>query len=104
MYHKVGGSEISDDQRHIAGHGRVARIAMISRAPAGPAPRSPSAGRQPKVVVAMIGGAAAVRIARDRHTYERLIVFALVLAAAAALARENQARSQERMVAWLKRL
>jgi hypothetical protein len=56
------------------------------------------------MVVAMIGGAAAVRIARDRHTYERLIVFALVLAAAAALARENQARSQERMVAWLKRL
>jgi hypothetical protein len=52
----------------------------------------------------MIGGAAAARIARDRRTYERLIVFALVLAAAAALARENQARSQERMVAWLKRL
>jgi len=77
---------------------------MISHTPALPAPRSPSAGRQPKVVVAMIGAAAAARIARDRRTYERLIVFALVLAAAAALARENQARSQERLAAWVKRL
>lgn len=103
VYRKEGGSEINDDQCRIAGHRRVARIAMISRTPAGPAPQWPSASRSPKLVMALIGGAAAARIARDRRTYERLIVIAIVLAAVAGLARENQARSQERMAAWLKR-
>jgi hypothetical protein len=84
-------------------HSPVIRIAVISLAPAGLAQHPPSASRQPKLVIAMIGAAAAARIARDRRTYERLIVIALVLAAAAALARENQARSQERLAAWLKR-
>jgi hypothetical protein len=75
---------------------------MISRTPAGPVPQWPSASGQPKMVMALIGGAAAARIVRDRRTYERLIVIAIVLAAAAGLARENQARSQARMAAWLK--
>jgi hypothetical protein len=53
--------------------------------------------------MAMIGGAAAARIARDRRTYERVIIFALVLAAAAGMARDNQARSLARLAAWDKR-
>ena len=76
---------------------------MISRSPAGPAPQWPSASRPPKMVVALIGAGAVARIVRDRRTYERLIIVAIALAAVAGMARENQARSQERMVAWLKR-
>ena len=76
---------------------------MISRSPTGPAPQWPSASRQPKMVMALIGAGAAARIVRDRRTYERLVVIAIVLAAVAGLARENQARSQARMAAWLKR-
>jgi hypothetical protein len=83
-------------------HRPVSRIAVISHAPTGLAHQPPAASRHPKMAMAMIGAAAAARIARDRRTYERLIVIALVLAAVAALARENQARSQERLVAWLK--
>jgi hypothetical protein len=63
----------------------------------------PAAGRSPKMAWAVIGAATAARIARDHRTYERLIIFAIVVAAVAAMARENQARSQERMAAWLKR-
>jgi hypothetical protein len=76
---------------------------VISRTPAGTVSQSPSASRPPKVVMAMIGGAAAARIARDRRTYERVIIFALVLAAAAGIARDNQARSVARLAAWDKR-
>jgi hypothetical protein len=76
---------------------------MISRSPTGPAPQWPSASRQPKMVMALIGAGAAARIVRDRRTYERLIIIAIAVAAMAGLARENQARSQERMAAWLKR-
>jgi len=76
---------------------------MISRGPAGLTHQAPAASRSPKMIMAMIGAAAAARIARDRRTYERLIVGAIVLAAAAGMARASQARSQERMAAWLKR-
>jgi hypothetical protein len=50
--------------------------------------------------MAMIGAAAAARIARDPRTYERLLVFAIAVAAAAGLARESQTRSMARLVAW----
>jgi hypothetical protein len=65
--------------------------------------QSPTASRQQKVAVAVIGLAMAARIARDRRTYERVIIFALVLAAAVSLARDNQARSLARLAAWDKR-
>jgi hypothetical protein len=55
------------------------------------------------MVMALIGGATVARIVRDRRTYERLIIIAIVLAALAGLARESQARSQDRMAAWLER-
>jgi hypothetical protein len=76
---------------------------VISRAPTGLAHQSPAASGQPKVVMAMIGLGAVARIVRHRRTYERLIIFAIVVAAAAGMARENQARSKERLVAWLER-
>jgi hypothetical protein len=75
-------------------------VSSGSRTTAGREAQSPSASRQPKMVMAMIGGAAAARIARDRRTYERMIIFALVLAAAAGLARDSQARSVARLAAW----
>jgi hypothetical protein len=50
--------------------------------------------------MAMIGVAVAARIARDPRTYERLLVFAIAVAAAAGLARESQTRSMARLVAW----
>jgi hypothetical protein len=76
---------------------------VISRVPAGLVHQSPTASGQPKVVMAMIGLAAAARIVRDRRTYERVVIFAIVVAAAAGLARENQARSRARLVAWYQR-
>jgi hypothetical protein len=53
--------------------------------------------------VVVIGLAAAVRLARDRRTYEHVIVVAIGLAAAASLARDNQSRSLARLAAWDKR-
>jgi hypothetical protein len=44
-----------------------------------------------------------VRLARDRRTYEHVIVVAIGLAAAASLARDNQSRSLARLAAWDKR-
>ncbi len=73
---------------------------MISGAPAGLAHQPPAASGQPAVVMAMIGVAVAARIARDPRTYERLLVFAIAAAAAAGLARESQARSMARLIAW----
>ncbi len=56
-------------------------------------------GRQ-KVVLAVIGVAVTGRIVRSRRTYERAILLALVLAAAAGTARAGQARSMARLIAW----
>jgi hypothetical protein len=52
------------------------------------------------VVLAVIGVNMAARIARDRRTYERVIVLAIVLAAAAGIARSGQTHSIARLVAW----
>jgi hypothetical protein len=51
----------------------------------------------------VIGLAAAARLARDRRTYERVIVVAIGLAAVARMARDNQSRSLARLAAWDKR-
>lgn len=52
------------------------------------------------MALAVIGVTVAARIARDRRTYERVIVLAIVLAAAAGAARASQAHSIERLIAW----
>ena len=55
------------------------------------------------MALAAIGAAAAARIVRDRRTYERVILLAIVLAAAAGMARASQLRSVARLIAWDKR-
>jgi len=60
----------------------------------------PDVSRRQKVVLALIGANMAARIARDRRTYERVIVLAIVLAAAAGTARSSQAHSIARLIAW----
>jgi hypothetical protein len=81
----------------------VAWIAVISSGPAGPARNPPGTDRLQKAVVAAVGLAAVARIARDRRTHERIILVAIVLAAAADAARTGEARSKERLIAWDKR-
>ena len=81
----------------------IAWIAVISSGPAGPAHKPPGADRIPKAVAAAIGLAAAARIARDHRTYERVILVAIVLAAAGGAARTGQTRSIQRLIAWDKR-
>ena len=55
------------------------------------------------MALAAIGATAAARIVRDRRTYERVILLAIVLAAAAGMARASQLRSVARLIAWDKR-
>jgi hypothetical protein len=52
------------------------------------------------VVLAVIGVGVTGRIVRSRRTYERAILMAIVLAAAAGAARASRARSMERLIAW----
>jgi hypothetical protein len=53
-----------------------------------------------KAILATIGVRAAARIAWDRRTHERVIMVALVIAAAAGLAHASGARSIARLIAW----
>ena len=64
----------------------------------------PDVSRRKKLALAMIGVSVAARIARDRRTYERVIVLAIVLAAAGHAARSSQAHWIERLIAWDKRV
>lgn len=69
----------------------------------GLAHKSPAASRRQNTVLTVIGVTAAARIVRDRRTYERVILLAIVLAAAAGIARAGQARSMARLIAWDRR-
>jgi hypothetical protein len=72
----------------------------MSSGPAGSAHKSPSLSRREKVVLAVIGVTAVTRMARDRRTYERVILVALALIAAAGIARAGEARAIARLIAW----
>lgn len=74
---------------------------MISSGPTGLAPKPPGASRRKKTVLAVIGVTATARVVRDRRTYERVILLAIVMAAAAGMARAGQVRSIARMIAWV---
>ena len=91
---------MSDDRYHSAGHPRAAWNTVISSGPTGLAPKPPGASRRQKTVLAVIGVTAAARIVGDRRTYERVILLAIVLAAAAGMARASQLRSIARLIAW----
>ena len=70
---------------------------------AGLPPKSPTTSRRQNTVLAVIGATAAARIVRNRRTYERVILLAIVLAAAAGMARASQLRSVARLIEWDKR-
>jgi hypothetical protein len=91
---------MSDDRSHSAGHPPAVWNTVISSGPTGSAPKPPDANRRQKVVLAAIGATAAARIVRNRRTYERVILLAIVLAAAAGIARASQLRSIARLIAW----
>lgn len=55
------------------------------------------------MALAVIGVTVAARIVRDRQTYERVILLAIVLAAAVGIARGGEVRSIARLIAWDKR-
>ncbi len=76
--------------------------AVISGGPGRPAqPRSASRQRDAILIVTVL--AVAVRVARDRRTWQHVIMFVIALAAAASLASDSQARSFARLAAWDKR-
>ncbi len=81
----------------------VASIAVMSSGPAGPAHKPPATDPFRKAVLAGVGLAAAARVVRDRRTYERVILVALALAAAAGAARVGESKSIQRLIAWDKR-
>jgi len=72
----------------------------MSAGPSGSAHKSPSLSRREKVVLAVIGVTAVTRMARDHRTYERVIMVALALIAAAGTARAGQVRAIARLIAW----
>jgi hypothetical protein len=55
------------------------------------------------MVLAAIGVTVTARIVRDRRTYERVILLAILLAAAAGIARAGEVRFMARLIAWDKR-
>lgn len=67
------------------------------------APKPPDVSQEQKVALAVIGVAAVARFVRDRRTYERVILLAIVLAAMAGMARASQDRSAARLIAWFNR-
>jgi hypothetical protein len=55
------------------------------------------------MVMAVVGLAAAARMAGDRRTHERVILLAIGLAAAVGLARAGEVRSIARLIDWDRR-
>jgi hypothetical protein len=72
----------------------------MSSGPGGSAHKPGSLSRREKVVLAVIGMTAVTRMARDHRTYERVILIALALTAAAGIARAGQVRAIARLIAW----
>jgi hypothetical protein len=73
---------------------------VISSDPTGTARKSPKASGRQKAILAAIVVRVAARIAWDRRTHERVILVALVVAAAAGLAHASGSRSIARLIAW----
>lgn len=73
---------------------------VASSGAADPAFKRPGTGRLEKAVLAGVGLAALARIARDHRTYERLLLAAIVLAAAVGATHAGATRSVTRLVAW----
>lgn len=94
---------MNDDRSNSTARSHAAWNTVISSGPTDLAPKPPGASRRQKTVLAVIGVTAAARIVRDRRTFERVILLAIVMAAAAGLARAGQVRSIARLVAWDKR-
>ena len=64
--------------------------------------RQPRAGsRQALIRVTML--ATAAHVARDRRTVQTIVVSVIALAAAAAMAREGNAHTRQRLADWNKR-
>jgi len=91
---------MSDDLFHSRGTFLWRVGTVMSTGPSGSAHKPPDLSRQQKAALAVIGVTAAARIVRDRRTYERVVLVALVLAAVAGLARAGQAHSIARLIAW----
>jgi hypothetical protein len=73
---------------------------VISSSPRRPAHPSPAAGQPHTVALAVIGLAVAAHMARDRRTYEQVILAALVVVALAGLGHAGQDRFIERLIVW----
>lgn len=93
------GSETHADHSHSARYPHIGRSTMTTTAE-GPAPESGLAKRSHKTALVVIGLGVASRAARDTRTHEALIVIAIVVAVAAAVAREGGNKSMARLKAW----
>ena len=66
-------------------------------------PAAPRASRQRNMIMAWIGVGTVYRLLRNHRFHIFAITAAIGLAAVSRLARENQARNLERLVAWAKK-
>jgi hypothetical protein len=83
--------------------GRDAQRAPGAAAPAaaiGPVRQAPAVRRHARVVWSLIGLRMAGNVLRSRRSYELMIVGAIMVAALARQARENQAQILARLIAW----
>ena len=86
--------------------GRDAQIGAGSATPAaatGPVRQAPAVRRHNRIAWSLIGLKVAGNVLRSRRSHELMIVGAIMLAALAHQARENQAQILARLIAWDRR-
>jgi hypothetical protein len=86
--------------------GRDAQMAPGAATPAaatGPVRQAPAVRRHDRVVWSLIGLKMAGNVLRSRRSYELMTVGAIIVAALARQARENQAQILARLIAWDRR-
>jgi hypothetical protein len=71
-----------------------------ARTPAGPAR---AGGRQRKMILVWIGVGAVYRLLRSHRFHISAVTLAIAAAAIGRIAKENNTRSMERLVAWAKK-
>ena len=95
---------MADDKIHSAAHLGAALERCDFVRPAGLAHKSPDISGKQRAALTVIGVTVAARIARDRRTYERLILMAIVLIATRDVFRAGAAAAIARIIAWDKQL
>jgi hypothetical protein len=90
-------------QRHQEGAAQMAPGAATPAAAIGSVRQAPAVRRHNRIAWSLVGLKMAGNVLRSRRSYELMIVGAIMLAALAGEARENQAQILARLIAWDRR-